>query len=89
MLTAIRNLVQVKEAVDEDGSRFAVKIIAKAALVGRSNKEVENLQKEVAPHLWSMRRAQWSDCLMSQVTFMRTLNGHKNVVRQHHLVPLF
>jgi serine/threonine protein kinase len=39
---------KVKEAVDEDGSRFAVKIIAKAAMVGRSNKEVENLQKEVA-----------------------------------------
>merc|ERR1712195_440652 len=52
---------EVKEAVDEDGSRFAVKIIAKAAMVGRSNKEVENLQKEVA--------------------YMRTLNGHKNVLR--------
>merc|ERR1711865_372035 len=52
---------KVKEAVDEDGSRYAVKIIAKAAMVGRSNKEVENLQKEVA--------------------YMRTLNGHKNVLR--------
>jgi hypothetical protein len=52
---------KVKEAVDADGHRFAVKIISKAALVGRSSKEAEHLQKEVA--------------------FMRTLNGHKNVLR--------
>merc|ERR1711977_767282 len=39
---------KVKEAVDlEDGKRVAVKIVAKAALVGKSTKEVKNLQKEV------------------------------------------
>jgi len=39
---------KVKEAVNlEDGQRVAVKMIAKAALVGKSTKEVENLQKEV------------------------------------------
>merc|ERR1712017_4208 len=53
---------KVKEAVNlEDGKRVAVKIITKAALVGKSTKEVENLQKEVV--------------------FMRTLNGHPNVLR--------
>merc|ERR1711977_264595 len=53
---------KVKEAVDlEDGQRVAVKIIAKAALVGKSTKEVKNLQKEVL--------------------FMRTLNGHPNVLK--------
>jgi len=53
---------KVKEAVNlEDGKRVAVKIITKAALVGKSTKEVENLQKEVL--------------------FMRTLNGHPNVLQ--------
>jgi len=52
---------KVKEAVDEDGKRVAVKIISKSALVGKTTKEVENLQKEVL--------------------FMRTLNGHPNVLQ--------
>jgi serine/threonine protein kinase len=38
---------KVKEAVDEDGRRYAVKIISKSALIGKTTKEVENLQKEV------------------------------------------
>lgn len=52
---------KVKEAVNlENGQRVAVKIIQKAALVGKSAKEVENVQKEVL--------------------FMKTLNGHPNVL---------
>ena len=46
-------LMQVKEAVNlEDGQRVAVKMIAKAALVGKSTKEVENLQKEVLSRVY-------------------------------------
>ena len=45
--------MQVKEAVNlEDGQRVAVKMIAKAALVGKSTKEVENLQKEVLSRVY-------------------------------------